>query len=238
MKNWTRTSLIFLAFSIGACESQAPTAPTSSLTQSGALATGAQGQMTTVTDGGAGDSGIRQLKGGKPCEEGDTRPKCNEEPPDGNDNDKVRYFVNAVAGPSCSDPDNTWSSDPTRSALTHQNGSLNPRWGNGALTVTTKPDDGVGVPLMLMNDAFVVVLADRLKGQPSQIIAVDLYIKDEAFTQHETDRLFISPVPVDSANGFTIPVQRDGVRVYEGKTGVSVGTICVGDLKYTPQQPS
>ena len=233
MKNWTRTSLIFLAFSIGACESQAPTAPTSSLTQSGALATGAQGQMTTLTDVGAGDSGIRQLKGGKPCEEGDTRPKCNEEPPDGNDNDKVRYFVNAVAGPSCSDPNNTWSSDPTRSALTHQNGSLNPRWGNGALTVTTKPDD---VPLM--NDAFVVVLADRLKGQPSQIIAVDLYIKDAAFTQYETDRLFISPVLVDSADGFTIPVQRDGVRVYEGKTGVSVGTICVGDMVFTPTPTS
>ena len=49
--------------SIGACESQAPTAPTSSLTQSGALATDAQGQVTSLTAAGAGD--IQQAKGGK-----------------------------------------------------------------------------------------------------------------------------------------------------------------------------
>ena len=231
MKNWTRTSLLLLAFSIGACEGQGPTAPTSSLTQSGALATGAQGQMTTLTDGGTGD--IQQARGGKDCVKGDTRPKCNEEPPDGDGNDKVTYSVDAVAPPpslGCADW-NTWiSSSP---GFTHQNGSLSPRWGPGDLKVTTKPDVGMRVPLM--NDAFVVVFADKVKGQPSKIIAVDLFIKDAAFAQYETDRLFISlTVSVDSADGFTIPVQRDGVRVYEGKTDEFVGTICVGDLDFCP----
>ena len=235
MKSWTRTSLILLALSIRACESQAPTAPTSSLTQSGALASGAQGQMTTVTGGGTGD--IQQARGGKECVEGDTRPKCNEQPPEENNNDKVRYLVNAVlAGPcTTTNKDNAWFS--TSSALTHQNGSLNPRWGPGpgGLTVTTSAPDSVP----LMNDAFVVVLADKLEGQPSQIIAVDLFIKDAAFTQYETDRLFISPaVPVDSVNGFTIRVRQNPVSVYEGKTGTSVGTICVGDRVFTPTPTS
>ena len=190
--------------------------------------------MTTVTGGGTGD--IQQARGGKECVEGDTRPKCNEEPPEENDNDKVTYLVKATKG-TCSlrgdDPFgndllwNAWTS--TTDGETHHNGSLNPRWGPGALTVTTT----TGV--QLMNDAFVVVLADKLRGQPSEIIAVDLFIKDAAFAQYETDRLFISlAVPVDSVNGFKIPVGQDGVEVYEGKTGTSVGTICVGDLDFCP----
>lgn len=121
---------------------------------------------------------------------------------------------------------NAWTS--TTDGETHHNGSLNPRWGPGALTVTTGAPGNVS----LMNDAFVVVLADKLRGQPSEIIAVDLFIKDAAFTQYETDRLPASGTP--SPSGFTIEVRQNPVSVYVGKTGAFVGTICVGDLDFTP----
>ena len=103
-----RTALISSALLVAvlgwACESQAPTAPTSSLTQSGALATGAQGQMTTVSDGGAGD--IQQARGGKPG---------------GKNDDKVRYSVVTVPPGDCppdSDVAKPWKSNSP--GFTHQ----------------------------------------------------------------------------------------------------------------------
>ena len=143
------------------------------------------------------------------------------------DNDKVTYSVEAKQA-DCPNEVNAWTS--TTDGETHHNGSLSPRWGPGDLTVTTKPADGMGVPLM--NDAFVVVLADKVKGQPSEIINVDLYIKNAAFAQYETDRLPATGTP--SPTGFTIEVGEPEANVYVGKTGLFVGTICVGDLDFMP----
>ena len=61
------SSALLLAVVGWACEQQGPTSPS-------ALATGAQGQVTTLTAVGAGDSGIQQ--GRKPCEPNDSNPKC------------------------------------------------------------------------------------------------------------------------------------------------------------------
>ena len=101
-----------------------------------------------------------------------------------------------------------------------------------ALTFRRKLPKHVLGSLPLMNDAFVVVFADKIKGQPSEIIAVDLFIKDAAFTQYETDRLPATGTP--SPGGFTIEVGEPEANVYVGKTGAFVGTICVGDLDFTP----
>ena len=57
MKNWTRTSLILLAFSIGACESQAPTAPTS-------LGPAAVGVSSGSVVSGTSASGALGVRGG------------------------------------------------------------------------------------------------------------------------------------------------------------------------------
>ena len=228
MKSWTRTSLILLAFSIGACESQSPTAPTSSLTPSGALATGAQGQVTSLTAVGAGD--IQQAKGGKPCEEGDTRPKCNDE---GNDNNKVAYSVKATKG-DCNDP--LWNAWIGADGVTGEKG-LFVRWGDDDLTVTTVPLPGSGFALVLLHNNAIANVIDK-KGQ---IVGVDLYIRDDNRTRYRTDRLPIfSTVTVDSVNGFTIHVNAPNATVFKLKTGSggpvvgTVGTICVGDLDFTP----
>ena len=229
MKNWTRTSLIFLAFSIGACESQGPTAPTSSLTQSGALATGAQGQMTTLTDGGTGD--IQQARGGKPCEEGDTRPKCNDE---GNDSNRVAYSVLAEKG-SCpfrtaQDQANAWASGIP--GFTRE-GDLHPRWTARQLTVSPKKEDGVlGAEL---RGVVVIVQADH-----GTIDRVTFYMRDDENIKHRSEGLTISPVGVDPVNGFTINVDNPSVTVFKlknpsgGPVVGTAGTICVGDLVYTP----
>ena len=216
MKNWTRTSLIFLAFSIGACESQAPTAPTSSLTPSGALATGAQGQVTSLTAVGAGD--IQQAKGGKPG------------PPGGKDNDKVTYSVEAVA-PGCADG-NAW--------VLPNNGEsegLFARWPDD-LTVTTVAPGG-GVSLTGRASANVV-----LGKRPFDWVALylDTNIGQPDRVRYNTDALPISIVGGLSSNVFTIVVDAPFANLYPltargNKQGPSVGTICVGDLVYT-QQPS
>ena len=226
MKNWTRTSLILLAFSIGACESQAPTAPTSSLTQSGALATGAQGQTTTLADVGARDSGIQQAKGGNPG------------PPGGKDDDKsVAYSVKATQGdcPSRNDDPvlnrndplwNAWTSDIP--GFTSKN-TLFTKWPIGALTVTINGPGNI-----------------ELKGKSAtvgmhkgQIVKVGLY-GGFGGVRYTTGQLDITPFDNPSPNAFPIQVRQDGVHVYPltakgNKTGLSVGTICVGDLEFTPQ---
>ena len=107
-------------------------------------------------------------------------------------------------------------------------------WAQPPLRITFL-DVGQGDAVLIESPSGQAALYDG--GPSSEAVLgylVDLFIKDAAFTQYETDRLFISPVPVDSVNGFTIPVRQDGVEVYVGKTGAFVGTICVGDLDFTP----
>ena len=116
-------ALVVMMLGLG-CEQGTPTSPTSSLTQSGALATDAQGQVTSLTAAGAGD--IQQARGGKPG------------PPGGRDDDKVTYRVEAVAL-GCADG-NAWVATNGESRE-----GLFARWPDDLTVTTVAPGGGVSL---------------------------------------------------------------------------------------------
>ena len=206
MKNWTRTSLIFLAFSIGACESQAPTAPTS-------LGPATVG-VSSGTVSGTSASGALGIRGGQGK---------------GKSNDGVVFKVNTLLA-DCPDDDNAWFSS---SSGDNNRTGLYVRWTD--LTVKTKPFEGYE-SVTLDNDAQANVLDDK-----GVIHTVVLYIRNASGIKFKTDPLPIFPtVPVDLVNEFTIPVRDRAATVHQlkrpagGPVVDTVGTICVGDLVFTP----
>ena len=206
MKNWTRTSLIFLAFSIGACESQAPTAPTSL----GPAAVGVSSGSVASGTSASGALGVR--RGGK------------------RKDDKPVFEVDAVLAWPCTalNASNSWVS--TSPGLTGD-GSLSPRWAQGDLTVTTvAPGGGVfltgraSVNVILGKDK-VALYMDTNIGLPNRV----RYNTDAlpiSIVGDTSSGTFAIQVRADPVNVYPLTARGN-------KQGPSVGTICVGDLVYT-----
>ena len=229
MKNWTRTSLILLAFSIGACEGQGPTAPTSSLTQSGALATDAQGQVTSLTAVGAGD--IQQARGGK-----------------GGGKDKVAYSVVLNAGDFCPSVPSTWESlSPANTSPTHLSAQWTVYTDPGRLQVCPEnPDPQGGDPACLTIRGGVNFSTQG--GDGRTITSLQLWIredpdgssKNEFFGEtYTTGSLLPSGNQggnLDGSETVTVHVHDAFAELRPTKKGGKIvyGTSCVGDAVLTP----
>ena len=214
MKNWTRTSLILLAFSIGACESQTPTAPTSLGPAAAAVSSGSVASGTSA-------SGTLGVKGGGKGKD-----------------DKVAFDVDTTLGVGegvnggdfCTIPANAWFSIEPH-GFTSKN-TLFTKWPPGAVKVTTTGGPGDDV---MLNGQSTSVGTDN-KGQ---IVAVRLF-GGSGGVRHRTGTLAIIGAPLNpSPKGFTIHVHQAAADVFPtiakgNKTGAFVGTICVGDLVFEP----
>ena len=224
MKNWTRTSLIFLAFSIGACESQAPTAPTSSLTQSGALATDAQGQVTSLTAAGAGD--IQQAKGGK----------------GGGKQGTVTYTFKVVPDTFCNGDSSAWHSPkPTLPSEIKLSDKINTgaswRGVDQADKLTVWPD-GAEEELQGGSVGFRVDSGIITSVQFFGCIPQDGFDCGRIKPNYTTG--LFSPAEdqggvslLDKPQMVTVHVHRSGVEVFSQQGKKFYGTSCVGDVVLT-----
>jgi len=144
--------------------------------------------------------------------------------------EKIPWNVDALAGDFCvpGDPAN-WVST---SAGTTDGTGFHVVWGD-AIVVT--PDGGY----TLSDDAEMTA-----ESRGGDIRSVRFWIDDVAGPdgiQHSSDDVSFDPPVVPDANGFTLHVHASALQVWRHKQHLGgprvqmIGTICVGDLIFTPR---
>ena len=198
------SSALLLAVLGWACESQAPTAPTS-------LGPAAVGVSSGSVASGTSASGALGVK-----------------PGGGRGKNAVVFDVDALQH-GCPVKTNALISDVP--GQTAEKGGLQIRWEAGEVSVTVS-----GV--VLTGPAFLNAGLVDNKGR-IEAVALEM-ILDADGTRYSTGQIPIAPV-TPSAGGFEIHVHADNITVSQrkrrsgGPVVATVGTMCFGDLVFTPQ---